>query len=42
MRRAVLVGLALLLGACGVEGPPEPVSGGVRIEGPTIRVVGGI
>jgi len=40
MRRGVILGLLLLLGACGVEGPPEPVPGGVGIEGPRIRVVG--
>jgi hypothetical protein len=42
MRRAGLVGLLLLAAACGVEGPPEPVPGGVGIEGPRIRVVGGV
>ena len=42
LRGGVLVGLLMLLGACGVEGPPEPVPGGVAIEGSRIRVVGGL
>ena len=42
MRRAVLIALLLLLGACGVEGPPDPVPGGVRIDGSRVRVVGGV
>jgi hypothetical protein len=41
MIRVVAGGLLLLLGACGVEGPPESVPGGVGIEGPRISVVGG-
>jgi hypothetical protein len=40
MRRTLI--LLLLLGACGAEGPPDPVPGGVRMEGPRIRVVGGV
>jgi hypothetical protein len=40
MRVWALVGLLLLLGACGVEGPPAPVPGGVGIEGSRIGVVG--
>jgi hypothetical protein len=42
MRRAGLLGLLLMLGACGVEGPPAPVPGGVGIAGPRIGVVGGL
>jgi hypothetical protein len=42
VRRAVLAALLLLVAACGVEGPPEPVPGGVGIEGSRIRVVGGV
>jgi hypothetical protein len=42
MKAALLLAALLLLGACGVEGPPEPVPGGVGIEGPRIRVVGGV
>ena len=41
MRRAVLAAL-LLLTACGAEGPPAPVPGGVGLEGPRIRIVGGV
>jgi hypothetical protein len=40
VRRALVVAALLLLAACGVEGPPEPVPGGVGIEGSRIRVVG--
>jgi hypothetical protein len=40
VRLALLVAALLFLAACGVEGPPEPVPGGVGIEGPRIRVVG--
>jgi hypothetical protein len=42
MRRAVFLGLLVLLAACGIDGPPEPVPGGVGIDGPRIRVVGGV
>jgi hypothetical protein len=42
VRLALLLGTLLLLAACGVEGPPEPVPGGVGIEGSRIRVVGGV
>jgi hypothetical protein len=40
VRRALLLGALLLLVACGVEGAPEPVPGGVAVEGPRIAVVG--
>jgi hypothetical protein len=40
VRIAFLIGALLLLAACGVEGAPEPVPGGVAVEGPRIRVVG--
>jgi hypothetical protein len=41
MRRAgLLAALLFLLAGCGVEGPPEPVPGGVGIAGPRIGVVG--
>lgn len=42
MTRAALAGLLLLLVACGADGPPEPVPGGVGLEGSRIRVVGGV
>jgi hypothetical protein len=42
MRIVLLLASLLLLVACGVEGPPEPVPGGVGISGPRIRVVGGV
>jgi hypothetical protein len=40
VRIAFLIGALLLLAACGVEGAPEPVPGGVGFAGPRIGVVG--
>ena len=39
-RLETVLAALLLLASCGVEGLPEPVPGGVGIEGPRIRVVG--
>ncbi|GEM_PF-2075388 len=33
MRLAIVTAALLGLAACGVEGPPEPVSGGISISG---------
>jgi hypothetical protein len=41
VRAALFLGALVLLASCGVDGPPEPVPGGVGIDGPRIRVVGG-
>jgi hypothetical protein len=40
VRLALLLGALLLLAACGVEGAPEPVPGGVGFAGSRIGVVG--
>lgn len=42
MTRAALALALVLLAGCGVDGPPQPVPGGVALEGPRIRVVGGV
>lgn len=42
MRCVAIVLVLGLLAACGAEGAPEPVPGGVGLSGARIQVVGGI